>query len=92
VTGIRDGREQGVIQPLLIRDERALSYSPLVPNDVPTDATEPDASTPGNSGLTPEIANELVRLAESHAQGRLSDQDFRAARSRLLDSLSGADE
>jgi Short C-terminal domain len=46
------------------------------------DALRAEQSHPGE--LTVDVAAELVKLAEQHAQGTISDADFDAARSRLL--------
>ncbi|HEV7623542.1 MAG TPA: SHOCT domain-containing protein [Amnibacterium sp.] len=40
----------------------------------------------GEPGITPDVADELVRIAQLHAQGVLSDEEFEARRTQVLDS------
>jgi hypothetical protein len=42
--------------------------------------------------LTPAEANDLVRSAEQHAQGKTSDEEFGAERDRLLGHGTAAGE
>ena len=46
------------------------------------DTLRAEQSHPGE--LTVNVAGELVKLSEQHAQGALSDAEFDAARSQLL--------
>jgi hypothetical protein len=49
---------------------------------------KPDDVTSGRPEITTDTADKLVRTAEEHAQGALSDDEFEAERSGLLDPPS----
>jgi hypothetical protein len=46
----------------------------------------PTSDGPDSTAGSPDIADKLMALAEMHASGALSDQEFAVAKSRLLGS------
>ncbi len=75
----------------MFKDENAITFVGQYKEHMKTIAEmirsrigQPAAAPSGNSGSTTSIADELKKLADLKTQGILSDEEFEAAKKKLL--------
>ncbi len=64
--------------------QQVLRPAPTVPPPLSGEAAAPTAGPSGPSGPSPSLAGQLEGLAQLHAEGVLTDDEFAAAKRRLL--------